>query len=76
MRAWIAFALLALAAWYIAPSQAEDPPVTAQPKEIAVGDTPGAFALNDQEGKVVRLGSGKEHGWFVLAFFPKAMTGG
>lgn len=45
-------------------------------KDVQVGDTPGAFALNDHEGKAVRLGDGKGHGWFVLAFFPKAMTGG
>jgi hypothetical protein len=51
---------------------AEDPKV----KDIQVGDTPGAFALNDHEGKAARLGDGKGHGWFVLAFFPKAMTGG
>jgi hypothetical protein len=44
--------------------------------EIKVGDTPGGFALNDQEGKAVRLGHGKDHGWFVLAFYPKASTGG
>jgi cytochrome oxidase Cu insertion factor (SCO1/SenC/PrrC family) len=47
-----------------------------QMSEVKVGDTPGAFALNDHEGKTVRLGDGKGHGWFVLAFFPKAMTGG
>ena len=45
-------------------------------REIQVGDTPGGFALNDQEGKAVRLGHGKDHGWFVLAFYPKASTGG
>ncbi len=51
---------------------AKEGPVT----EIQVGDTPGGFALNDQEGKAVRLGHGKDHGWFVLAFYPKASTGG
>jgi hypothetical protein len=53
-------------------ARAEEP----QMSEVKVGDTPGAFALNDHEGRAVRLGDGKGHGWFVLAFFPKAMTGG
>lgn len=58
-------------------ARAEDPPQErATMKEIQVGDTPGAFALNDQEGQAVRLGDGKGHGWFVLAFYPKASTGG
>ena len=44
--------------------------------ETSSAAKPGAFALNDHEGKAVRLGDGQGHGWFVLAFFPKAMTGG
>jgi peroxiredoxin Q/BCP len=55
-------------------ARAEEAPVNE--KEIRAGDTPGAFALNDENGKAVRLGDGKGHGWFVLAFYPKAMTGG
>ena len=58
--------------WTQVPLRAEEPRM----KDVQVGDTPGAFALNDHEGKGVRLGQGKDHGWFVLAFFPKAMTGG
>jgi hypothetical protein len=54
------------------PLRAED----SRMKDVQVGDTPGAFALNDHEGKAARLGGGKDHGWFVLAFFPKALTGG
>lgn len=61
-----------VAAWALHEARAEEPPMT----EIAAGATPGAFALNDQDGNVVRLGSGKDHGWFVLAFYPKASTGG
>ena len=61
---------VAVGTWSLA--RAEDPAV----KDIAVGDTPGAFALNDEKGKAVRLGDGKDHGWFVLAFYPKALTGG
>jgi hypothetical protein len=59
-------------AWALHEAGAEEQPVS----EIAVGAVPGAFALNDQEGQVVRLGQGKDHGWFVLAFYPKASTGG
>lgn len=63
---------LAGALWTRTALRAEEVPV----KDVEVGDTSGAFALNDHEGKAVRLGDGKDHGWFVLAFFPKAMTGG
>jgi peroxiredoxin Q/BCP len=55
-------------------ARAEEEAVEAQ--EVRVGDTPGAFALNDENGRAVRLGDGEGHGWFVLAFYPKAMTGG
>jgi peroxiredoxin Q/BCP len=55
-------------------ARAEEP--TVAEAQVQVGDAPGAFALNDENGKVVRLGDGKDHGWFVLAFYPKAMTGG
>ena len=75
MRVLLAVAVLSVAAaafHTLSPARAEEVPV----KDVQVGDTPGAFALNDQEGKAVRLGDGKGHGWFVLAFFPKAMTGG
>jgi peroxiredoxin Q/BCP len=75
MRTLLAVALLVVAAaafHTLSPVRAEERAV----KDIEVGDTPGAFALNDHEGKAVRLGDGKGHGWFVLAFYPKAMTGG
>ena len=65
-------AALAFSAPTLDPAHAEDHAV----KDIAIGDTPGAFALNDEKGKAVRLGDGKDHGWFVLAFYPKALTGG
>jgi peroxiredoxin Q/BCP len=73
---WIAslctVALGAALMWSLGTVGAEEPKVS----EIQVGDKPGAFALNDHEGKAVRLGGGEGHGWFVLAFYPKAMTGG
>ena len=78
MRVTIATALLASSAlaWgALAAVRAEEPNVN-QPQELNVGDTPAALALNDQDGKAVRLGAGKDHGWFVLAFYPKASTGG
>lgn len=75
MRRFLALCLLLAAA---VPLGFEDRARAEEPKmaEIQVGATPGAFALNDHEGKAARLGDGKGHGWFVLAFFPKAMTGG
>ncbi len=75
MRATLLTPLLALAAalpWALATVTAEEPTM----KQIQAGDRPGTFALNDQEGKAVRLADGQGHGWFVLAFYPKAMTGG
>jgi hypothetical protein len=75
MRRFLALCLLLAAAVTLGiegAARAEDPPMN----DVQVGDTPGAFALNDHEGKAVRLGDGQGHGWFVLAFFPKAMTGG
>ncbi len=43
---------------------------------IAVGTEAPDFRLNDQDGKGVRLSSFRGKKWVVLAFFPKAMTGG
>jgi peroxiredoxin Q/BCP len=45
-------------------------------RELEVGAVPGAFRLNDQDGAAVAAGGGKDHGWFVLAFYPKALTPG
>jgi peroxiredoxin Q/BCP len=73
-RGLLLFAV-ALAIGVGAVARAEDP-VPGAEKEVRVGDVPGAFALNDENGRGVRLGQGEGHGWFVLAFYPKAMTGG
>ena len=43
---------------------------------LAVGVVVPPFRLNDHEGRAVSLGGGKGHGWFVLAFYPKALTPG
>lgn len=75
MRTTLLMPLLALAAvlpWALAAVTAEEPTM----KQIQAGDRPGAFALNDQEGRAVRLADGQGHGWFVLAFYPKASTPG
>ncbi|MEM6673481.1 MAG: redoxin domain-containing protein [Planctomycetota bacterium] len=42
---------------------------------LAVGDVAPAFTLNDQEGELVQVG-GASDDWVVLAFYPKALTGG
>lgn len=69
-------AMLALSVGALVSARAEGPSKEKQMKEIQVGDTPGAFALNDHEGKAVRLGDAQGSGWFALAFYPKASTGG
>jgi cytochrome oxidase Cu insertion factor (SCO1/SenC/PrrC family) len=43
---------------------------------VAVGAEAPDFRLNDQEGRAVRLSDLRGKKWAVLAFFPKAMTGG
>jgi hypothetical protein len=41
-----------------------------------VGKAAPAFRLNDHEGRVVAIGPGASKTWVVLAFYPKALTGG
>lgn len=43
---------------------------------VAVGAEAPDFRLNDQEGRAVRLSDLRGKKWAVLAFFPKALTGG
>jgi len=45
-------------------------------KGVAVGAEVPDFRLNDHEGKAVRLAELGGKGWVVLAFYPKALTGG
>ena len=45
-------------------------------KPIEVGAAAPDFRLNDHEGKAVRLSDFRGKAWVVLAFYPKAMTGG
>lgn len=48
----------------------------AQEKSPEVGKPAPAFRLNDHEGNAKTLDDLRGKGWLVLAFFPKAMTGG
>ena len=43
---------------------------------VEVGAEASGFRLNDQEGKAVRLADFRGKNWVVLAFYPKALTGG
>lgn len=43
---------------------------------LSVGDEAPDFALNNQDGKAVRLRDFRGKKWVVLAFFPKAHTPG
>jgi peroxiredoxin Q/BCP len=54
-------------------ARAEEAPAT---EGLEPGAPAPPFRLNDHEGKAVALGGGKGHGWFVLAFYPKASTPG
>ena len=51
----------------------------APPRDAApvaeVGKPAPSFRLNDQEGEIQEVG-GKHAQWTVLAFYPKALTGG
>ena len=46
-----------------------------QPMLPEVGSKAPAFRLNDQDGEVHAVG-GEHAQWTVLAFYPKALTGG
>lgn len=71
MRNWIlAGALAALALGGAAMAQ------QAEPKGLSVGDEVPDFRLNDHEGRAVRLSDFRGKSWVVLAFYPKALTGG
>jgi peroxiredoxin len=50
-------------------------PAPANPAELKVGDTAPAFALQGSDGKIHKLSDYKGK-TVVLAWFPKAFTGG
>lgn len=66
---------LALSVGALGLATQDTPPRPKEDKPLAVGDKAPAFVLNDQEGKLVRVG-GKSEQWTVIAFYPKALTGG
>ena len=72
MRAWIlAGALVALAIGGAAMAQ----PAGGN-ELIATGAEAPDFRLNDDHGNGVRLSEFRGKKWVVLAFYPKALTGG
>ena len=65
-------AALAAAAW--AQERGKEGAMAA--KLVEVGAEAPDFRLNDQAGRAVRLSALRKGGWVVLAFYPKALTGG
>lgn len=59
------------------PLLAQDPSPTPAPKPTvaAVGEPAPHFRLNDETGAATKVG-GASKTWTVLAFYPKASTGG
>ena len=45
-------------------------------EKTAVGSPAPAFRLNDHEGNAKTLDELRGKGWLVVAFYPKALTGG
>ena len=70
MSACAAFGMVAIAAGLSAQGQPAP-----NPTELKVGDTAPAFALQGSDGKVHKL-SDYQGKTVVLAWFPKAFTGG
>ncbi len=58
-----------------APGAGQSPAAPQGPAELKVGDTAPAFALQGSDGKVHKLSDYKGK-TVVLAWFPKAFTGG
>ncbi len=46
-----------------------------EPTPLAAGDAAPKFTLNDQNGQFTSIGADPE-GWTLIAFYPKALTGG
>jgi cytochrome oxidase Cu insertion factor (SCO1/SenC/PrrC family) len=72
MRAAVVAAALLVAAAAFA--QEKEKPMTA--RLIEAGAEAPDFRLNDHQGNGVRLSSFRGKKWVVLAFYPKALTGG
>jgi cytochrome oxidase Cu insertion factor (SCO1/SenC/PrrC family) len=73
MSICVGFGVAAMAAALSAQGQPGQPPPN--PNELKVGDVAPAFALQGSDGKVHKLSDYKGK-TVVLAWFPKAFTGG
>ena len=69
MRRWLWIAAAAAAALAGAALAGEE-------TTVVEGKEAPDFRLNDDAGKAVKLSAFRGKSWVVLAFFPKAMTGG
>lgn len=69
------FAGLTLSVGALGVANQEPTPKPESKATAGVGDPAPAFTLNDQAGSVVTMG-GEREDWTVLAFYPKALTGG
>jgi len=74
MRIAVVAAALLVAA--VAFAQEKGKEKAMETKLIEAGAEAPDFRLNDQAGNGVRLSSFRGKKWVVLAFYPKAMTGG
>ncbi len=70
MRHWIALGALALLALPALPGQGEEAPA------LKVGDPAPNFKLKGSDGKEYTLDQFKNKSAVVIAWYPKALTGG
>ena len=57
-------------------ANAQTPPATTTATELKVGDQAPDFTLPGTDGKTYTLSKDLKGKWVVLAWFPKAFTGG
>ena len=57
------------------PTVAQDPTPTKPAAKVTVGQPAPKFRLNNDQGAATRVGGDSED-WTVIAFYPKALTGG
>lgn len=71
-------AAVGTSAWVLSPAVAAPPaaPVAAAPAELKVGDAAPDFSLPGSDGKTYKLSDYKGKQAVVIAWFPKAFTGG
>lgn len=64
-----------LAALVVLPVPVQDDKPAPAPQSARVGQAAPAFRVNNHLGRIVQVG-GKAAHWTVVAFYPKALTGG